>query len=86
MRNMYLYNTHILTFISYITENTPCLDYKNNLVPTVQTIFSWAYFDNYTKYMCTRGDRAGTVVKVMYFKSEGRWFHSSWCHWNSSLS
>jgi len=29
------------------------LGYKNNSVPAVQTIFSWAYFDNYTKYMCT---------------------------------
>jgi hypothetical protein len=25
----------------------------------------------------------GTVVKVLCYKSEGRWSDSSWCHWNS---
>jgi len=25
-------------------------------------------------------DRGSTVVKVLYYKSEGRWFNSSWCH------
>jgi hypothetical protein len=24
----------------------------------------------------------GTVVKVLCYKSEGRWFDSRWCHWN----
>jgi hypothetical protein len=23
----------------------------------------------------------GTVVKALYYKSEGRWFDSRWCHW-----
>jgi len=32
------------------------------------------------------GDRVGTVVKVLYYKSEGRWFDPSWCHWNFSLT
>jgi hypothetical protein len=27
------------------------------------------------------GDRGSTVVKVLYYKSEGRWFDSRWCHW-----
>jgi hypothetical protein len=27
----------------------------------------------------------GTVVKVLYYKSEGRWYDSRWCHWNFSL-
>jgi len=26
------------------------------------------------------GDRGGTVVKVLCYKSEGRWFDPSWCH------
>jgi len=30
--------------------------------------------------------RVGTVVKVLYYKSEGRWFDPSWCHWNISLT
>ena len=32
------------------------------------------------------GDRSGTVVKVLRYKSEGRWFDSRWCHWNLSLT
>jgi len=27
------------------------------------------------------GDRGSTVVKVLCYKSEGRWFHASWYHW-----
>ena len=29
-----------------------------------------------------RGDCGGTVVKVLCYKSEGRWFDSRLCHWN----
>jgi hypothetical protein len=25
------------------------------------------------------GDRGGTVVKVLCYKSEGRWFDPTWC-------
>jgi len=32
------------------------------------------------------GDRGSTVVKVLYYKSEGRWFDSRWCHWNFLLT
>ena len=31
-------------------------------------------------------DRGGTVVKVLCYKSEGRWFDSRWCNWNFSLT
>ena len=27
-----------------------------------------------------------TVVKVLRYKSEGRWFDSNWCHWNFLLT
>ena len=30
--------------------------------------------------MCI-GDRGGTVVKVLCYKSESRWFDPSWCQW-----
>ena len=33
-----------------------------------------------------KGDRSSTVVKVLCYKSEGRWFDPSWCHWNFSLT
>ena len=26
-------------------------------------------------------DRGGTVVTVLRYKSEGRWFDPSWCQW-----
>jgi len=32
------------------------------------------------------GDRGNTVVKVLRYKSEGRWFDSRWCHWDFSLT
>ena len=32
------------------------------------------------------GDRGGTLVKVLCYKSEGRWFDPRWCHWNFSLT
>jgi len=36
-------------------------------------------------YSVPTGDRGCTVVKVLCYKSGGRWFDPSWCHWNSSL-
>ena len=30
--------------------------------------------------LCLWGDLSGTVVKVLCYKSEGRWFDRSWCH------
>jgi hypothetical protein len=33
-----------------------------------------------------RGDSGGTVVKVLCYKSKGRWFDSRWCHWHFSLT
>jgi hypothetical protein len=32
------------------------------------------------------GDCGGTVVKVLCYKLESRWFDSRWCHWNFSLT
>jgi len=29
------------------------------------------------------GDRGSAVVKVLRYKSEGRWFDSRWCHWHN---
>ena len=37
-------------------------------------------------YVCMHGDRGSTVVKVLCYKSEGRWFDPSWCHWSFSLT
>jgi len=32
-------------------------------------------------YVVFYGDHGSTVVKVLYYKSEGRWFDPSWCQW-----
>ena len=39
-----------------------------------------------TLLICVKGDRGGTVVKVLCYKSEGRWFDPKWCHWDFSLT
>ena len=32
------------------------------------------------------GAHSGTVVKVLCYKSGGRWFDSRWCNWNFLLT
>jgi len=34
-----------------------------------------------THFIRIVGDRGSTVVKVLRYKSEGRWFDPSWCQW-----
>jgi len=36
----------------------------------------------FPQFSFTLGDRGSTVVKVLCYKSEGRWFDPSWCQWN----
>ena len=36
---------------------------------------------NYTSYLLETGDRGSTVVKMLCYKSIGRWFDPSWCQW-----
>jgi hypothetical protein len=39
------------------------------------------YIGLYVKYPLLLGTAdGGTVVKVLCYKSEGRWFDSRWCH------
>ena len=35
---------------------------------------------------CTICESGSTVVMVLWYKSEGHWFDSRWCHWNFSLT
>jgi len=47
----------------------------------------WAIFNRlrtshvFTIACYSNGDRGGTVVKMLCYKSEGRWFDPSWCQW-----
>jgi len=49
----------------------------------VQTIY---YQGKLILHILIIGDHGSTVVKVLCYKSEGRWFDSRWCHWNFSLT
>jgi len=40
----------------------------------------------YNKLPISLGDCGSTVVNVLCYKSEGRWFDPRWCHWNFSLT
>ena len=40
----------------------------------------WHWDKLFSKYVGF-GDRGSTVVKVLCFKSEGRWFDPRWCQW-----
>ena len=50
----------------------------------VRNMFFIMPFLIYTTYPLAM-DRGCTVVKVLYYKSEGRWFDSRWCR-NFSLT
>jgi len=45
---------------------------------------AYSSFPNSTFF--SEGDRGSTVVKVRCYKSDGRWFHPSWCQWRFSLT
>jgi len=61
--------------------------YSATCLPDVQIVTQYhfvicvPYFVR--KYMCTVscGDCGSTVVKVLCYKSEGRWFDPRWCQW-----
>jgi len=53
----------------------------NNQLDT--QFFMYVYF--YSLHV-SDGDRGSTVVKVLCYKSEGRWFDPIWCQWNFSLT
>jgi len=47
---------------------------------------TYNHIAKYSYSYSTSGDRGSTMVKLLYYKSEGRWFDPSWCHWNFSLT
>ena len=66
-----------------------CSSFPSDTVSDVQpSEFLCILFTNLTYfiYIYIYGDCDGTVVKVLCYKSEGRWFDSRWCHWNFSLT
>jgi len=49
-------------------------------------VWRWGFVENVQLYILQCVDRGRTVVKVICYKSEGRWFDPSWCQWNLSLT
>jgi len=61
-------------------------DVKQVITSWLQTLDSSVFTLEYKPWFYWEGDRGCTVVKVLRYKSEGRWFDSRWCHWNFSLT
>jgi len=62
--------THLSTVVCFLSR------YK------IEFIGGWKIV-TFVNYCVLSGS---TVVKVLCYKSEGRWFDSRWCHWNISLT
>jgi len=72
----------LLVLITYVYHNAR---FKNRkfLLFIYANLYS---FSNIFSISNISGDRGGTVVKVLCYKSEGRWFDPRWRHWNFSLT
>ena len=62
------------------------MDFKTTLTNNIKRHRRGTYVHKYIVCTSFYGDRGGTVVKVLCYKSEDRWFDSGWCHWNFSLT
>ena len=49
-------------------------------------VILYLVYIKYKSVMLLLGDRGGSVVKVLCYQSEERWFDCRWCHWNFSLT
>jgi hypothetical protein len=49
---------------------------RNLRICFVTIFLCWLQAILYTWYVVVFGDRGGTVLKVLHYKSEGRWFDS----------
>ena len=95
-------DTHLEPFVlpiylpskSYFQHLKICMSFPVSLSPpssnckwdNTHLFLNKTFLSNYTGYSHILGDRGGTVVKVLYYKSEGRWFVRRWCHWNFPLT
>ena len=69
----------------YVRHRSLCGSNVNPMQPhsKINTRYAKILINSFTS---TIGDRGITVVKVLCYKSEGRWFDPIWCHWNFSLT
>ena len=57
---------------------------KKKLMVVLQEYIIIKKFIYYFLFIYLSGDFGSAVVKVLCYKSEGRWFDPSWCQWNFS--
>ena len=69
--------------VNYFSDSFTALPQQVNENHTTDCTSSKNY---YTVSIYTKGDRGDTVVKVLCYKSEGRWFDPRLCPWNFSLT
>jgi len=67
-------------------KSRPHRDSISDHQPVVSRYTDWATLPinllvHKSNYWHLNGDRGCTVVKVLCYKSEGRWFELSWCQW-----
>jgi hypothetical protein len=53
-------------------------------IVTVGSLSNSSYISEFHEVLYSLS--GGTVVKVLRYKSEGRWFDSRWCYWNFPLT
>jgi len=61
----------------YVTKGLVWSNYKSKKRP--MKVVEWCVIMIASSH--TKGERGSTVVKVLCYKSESRWFDPSWCHW-----
>jgi len=68
--------------IIYATTPPPPSPHANPALRFLIYIIKSGYLVRNFIYLFTNmGDRGSTVVKVLCYKSEGRWFDPSWYQW-----
>jgi len=83
MSECYIHNTYTGLCLSSLTNTK----YEVELEPKKKKNTSnYAVTFNITELIRISWYRGSTVVKVLCYKSESRWFDSRWCHWNFSLT
>ena len=88
----HLLKIHLLMLFSFwsVSHFPPKFPDLNTAFVTVflisATWYNWPQAPCFHYGMCVyRGDRGSTVVRVLRYKSKGRWFDPSWCHWHKIL-
>jgi len=81
----YKLNLYIYVNFSIVLKTSKYFMYNEQTNAQLIDSFIVLFFI-YRSYRFQQGDRGSTVVKVLCYNSEGRWFDPSWCHWIFSLT